>query len=98
MHRPEPTGEDRSAASAAIGEARRPALLEAWSRGLTVWYLSGLLFALGFSLGLALRQGANARAEIFNAFSASDGRWYKQIAADGYSYDPTRRSNIAFFP
>jgi Gpi18-like mannosyltransferase len=27
-----------------------------------------------------------------------DGTWYRSIAVDGYSYDPERESNVAFFP
>lgn len=29
---------------------------------------------------------------------AWDGVWYRQIAAEGYSYRPDRQSNVAFFP
>ena len=66
------------------------------------WYFSGLLFALALSLGFSfLTPGPVAhspRGDVIDALAIHDGRWYKQIAAEGYSYDPNSRSNVAFFP
>ncbi|MGH7139781.1 MAG: hypothetical protein ACREHD_28910, partial [Pirellulales bacterium] len=69
---------------------------------LTCWYLSGLLVALAFSFGFYFLKpalyGRVAPHDILDAFTWMDGRWYKQIAVEGYHFDPNGRSNIAFFP
>lgn len=68
----------------------------------TCWYLTGLVAALGFSLGFYLikpaHPGIAANRDFLDAFTWMDGKWYKQIATEGYHYDPDARSNIAFFP
>jgi hypothetical protein len=73
-----------------------------WLTALTYWYLTGLIAALGFSLGFSLlRPGAGTVADKrdwLDAFTWMDGRWYKQIAATGYEYDPDKNANVAFFP
>jgi hypothetical protein len=77
-------------------------ITEAWLGAATIWYLTGLLVALGFSLGFYLvRQVAiipQEGREPLDAFTWMDGHWYTQIATEGYHYDPDARSNIAFFP
>lgn len=35
---------------------------------------------------------------FFDRFLVWDGEWYMQIANDGYSFDPHKMSNAAFFP
>ncbi|HVA47289.1 MAG TPA: hypothetical protein VNH11_13050 [Pirellulales bacterium] len=69
---------------------------------MTCWYLTGLLAALGFSFGFYLVKPAggvaNQDREFLDAFTSQDGEWYKQIATEGYRYDPNTRSNVAFFP
>ena len=36
--------------------------------------------------------------DYFGALCRFDGNWYIGIATEGYSYDPARPSNVAFFP
>jgi hypothetical protein len=57
----------------------------------SVLLISPLVLApcLGFS---------EARFTDFGRLTAWDGRWYAQIAEEGYSYDPLQQSNVAFFP
>jgi hypothetical protein len=75
---------------------------EIWLNAFTYWYLSGLLAALGFSFGLYFVRpapgAAPATGDWVDAFNSQDGKWYKQIAVEGYHYDPEARSNVAFFP
>lgn len=87
-------------------DARRPAVkrsaADIWLAALTYWYLTGLIAALGFSLGFSLlRPGSGTvvdKRDWLDAFDWMDGRWYKQIAMTGYEYDPNKNTNIAFFP
>lgn len=37
-------------------------------------------------------------ADFMENFAVWDGEWYARIAADGYFYDPERKSSVAFFP
>jgi hypothetical protein len=76
--------------------------VDVWLGAATYWYLTGLLVALGFSFGFYfVRPAGGAVPEArdwADAFNWMDGRWYKQIAAEGYEYDPGKATNIAFFP
>ena len=38
------------------------------------------------------------KGSLMMAFASEDGRWYKQIVANGYFYNPEVRSTVAFFP
>jgi len=80
----------------------RASALDVWLSALPYWYLTALLAALGFSFGFYFvqpRGGAVAlERDWLDAFTWMDGRWYKQIAAEGYKYDPDKGTNIAFFP
>lgn len=82
-------------------EGRRGAL-GTWLGTATYWYFTGLLVAMGFSLGLYLLRPDPEinldRSDWLNVFTWMDGKWYKQIAVEGYHYDAARRSNVAFFP
>lgn len=72
-----------------------------WRMALTAWCLSGMIAGLGFSLGVSLLRPGRVRDEPRSwreAVGRMDGRWYKQIAAEGYHYNPHARSSIAFFP
>ncbi|HUY88947.1 MAG TPA: hypothetical protein VMV10_09455 [Pirellulales bacterium] len=72
---------------------------EPWARSTAIWYLSGVVFALGFSLGLTLAPPkSRPRNSALDVFAWQDGRWYRQIADNGYDYKPDERSNAAFFP
>lgn len=66
------------------------------------WYLSGLLvvlaFVFGFNLVSPVPAGQPVRSDVLDAVNSMDGRWYRQIATDGYRFDPAARSNVAFFP
>jgi hypothetical protein len=82
--------------------ASRRSAGEIWLSALTYWYLTGLLAALGFSLGLHfMRPAARAVPENrdwLDAIAWQGGKWYKQIATEGYEYDPDKNTNIAYFP
>lgn len=39
-----------------------------------------------------------AQASMFERMAAWDGVWYRRIAEEGYSYDPSRMSSVAFYP
>lgn len=72
-----------------------------WLNALACWYLTGLIAALGFSLGfdfLRSAPGTPSERDVLDALTWMDGKWYKQIAVEGYQYDPNARSNVAFFP
>ncbi|HEX5442382.1 MAG TPA: mannosyltransferase family protein, partial [Pirellulales bacterium] len=59
--------------------------------------LLGAAFAANFVAMCPLH--ASPRSTDFIAgFVAWDGRSYADIASEGYSYSPTRMSNVAFFP
>ena len=89
-----PSGEPHGAASASAADV--------WLAAVTCWYLTGLIAALGFSLGFYLLQpgspAGDDRRDWLDAFTWMDGRWYKQIATEGYQYDPDANTNVAFFP
>lgn len=87
------------------GRAASPRPGRAFDDGLTalaVCYFTGLLAAAAFSFGFyyldRASYGVSTGSDILDAVAIFDGRWYRQIAVDGYSYDPGRRSNVAFFP
>lgn len=81
---------------------RRAGAVSAWLGAVTYWYLTGLIAALGFSFGLHLARPAVGSLapdpDWLNAFNWMDGGLYKQIAAEGYEYDPKKGTNVAFFP
>jgi hypothetical protein len=82
--------------------ASRSNVLQVWLRAVIYWYLTGLLAALGFSFGYCFVRSApgshNERSEFLDAFTSMDGESYKEIATEGYHYEPNARSNVAFFP
>jgi hypothetical protein len=69
---------------------------------LITWYISGALLAVGFAFGIDFIRPASgpnsANRDWLDRFNGMDGRWYRQIVVDGYHYDGTARSNVAFFP
>lgn len=95
MQGPEP-------ASGGAARATGPHAHAVWATAPTTWSLTGLLAALGFSFGFYYLNragyGVPGESDILGAVAIFDGRWYRQIAVEGYSYDPNRRSNVAFFP
>jgi hypothetical protein len=76
--------------------------------GVTAYWLTALLVLLGVFLGLDFFEGAGQRLSprkipvsdvpFLVATTHWDGQYYLQIASEGYSYDPDRNSNVAFFP
>jgi len=68
----------------------------------THWYLTGLIAALAFSFGSYISPHPSSDVpedrEWFDKVTWMDGRWYKQIATEGYHYDTTTHSSVAFFP
>jgi len=70
--------------------------------GAAAWYLTGMVMFLGFSFGFQFlvrsHNAAPPQTGFLGAFAIYDGHWYKQVALEGYSYDPKRQSNLAFFP
>lgn len=79
-----------------------PHAIDIFFSGLTYWYLTSLLVALGFSLGFHFfrpAQGEEAtKHDWLKGFTSMDGSWYQQIASRGYEYVPDRKTNIAFYP
>ncbi len=68
--------------------------------GVIIYILTSSVFLLGVSFGhqfVAPLDGSMGRS-FREGVSAQDGGWYKTIATGGYSYDPNRRSVVAFFP
>lgn len=68
----------------------------------TVWCCSGLIVFTGFAFGrefIPVRSHPNRLPEQKGEpFANWDGYWYTQLVEHGYVWDPTRHSNVAFFP
>lgn len=83
-------------------------ILVGMRRGLSfpLWCVTSAFVVLGVWFGLESVQrafehpDASASDEHLNAgaFGPWDGVWYRRIAADGYSYDPSQMSTVAFYP
>ncbi len=90
-------------AERADGQAGR-GWAEALLTGLLYYYLTSLVVVLGVALGYWLfRPGPEAErpgrmGTLLGCFAAWDGEWYAGIVRAGYSYDPGRHSNVAFYP
>lgn len=77
-----------------------------WGRailnGLTAYLASTLIVLLGASFGMTYIPAQAPAGYRFDyhgeVFANWDGQWYKSIAEQGYFFDPTRLSSIAFFP
>jgi hypothetical protein len=67
--------------------------------GLLHYYLSSLIVVLGVAMGHEYLKSPRPRqGGLLDAFANWDGKWYREIAETGYSYDPAASSNVAFFP
>jgi hypothetical protein len=70
--------------------------------GIFYYYITSIIPVLGVVLAqhcVVVRDEEFAQKRDFvTACLAWDGRQYRDIAADGYSYSPVRPSNVAFFP
>jgi hypothetical protein len=81
-------------------------MLKDLQAGLTYYYatslvaLAGALFGFGFVAQCeeATPARKQPKADFVDALFAWDGRWYRGIATEGYSFDPRRNSNVAFYP
>lgn len=81
--------------------SRLPSLLGGLSPGLFFYYSTSLLVILGVLAGHDfMKPGVHAEEKgvLLSAFANWDGRWYRQILEEGYSYDPSTSSTVAFFP
>lgn len=69
---------------------------------LSVIYVTGLIVALGASLGGNLLRPAPRNGVVLDPglrpFTNWDGQFYTEIARRGYFYDPARYSSVVFFP
>src|SRR5262245_11672484 len=102
-------GADRTAMSecdrperAALGRRAVPGLGPDIVIPLAYYVATSAIVLLGIWLGtefFRVRRGVGDRFSYHGETYANwDGQWYKAIVQDGYSYAPTRRSNVAFFP
>lgn len=70
--------------------------------GIAFYYLSSLIVFSGIWFGteyLPRQEHPRQRSDdLVSSFTGWDGTWYASIVDSGYSYDPNRKSNIAFFP
>lgn len=67
---------------------------------LAAYWLSTNVVLIGAYAGPYIPFGGEPLSDVSDRQSplAWDGKWYRQIAAEGYSYDPQRNSVVAFFP
>jgi hypothetical protein len=97
-----PDGTD--ARSPPTSPSRAQPLLDSVVPGFGFYYFTslivivGVVFAVDFVPLHRAHPGSNTRVDLPSAFAAWDGEWYARIASAGYSYDPGRMSNVAFFP
>jgi hypothetical protein len=76
--------------------------------GLVVFSFTSLLVMLGVLAGLDLLEGREHRRSpqgappcgdpVVDAMTQWDGQWFLRIATQGYSYDRSAMSSVAFFP
>lgn len=77
-----------------------------WWFGLFGYLLANTLVALGFGIGslvLPSKSFSPIRVPptgilLIDLANQWDGQWYAAIGRNGYSYDPSRPSSVAFFP
>ena len=62
----------------------------------TLIIVAGVLFGVDFIPQQPHRR--QDKSSVASAYCNWDGVWYTSIAAQGYSFDPSRHSNVAFFP
>lgn len=82
------------------GSGNRP-LLDAALSGLSFYVLTSVVVFLGAGAGFVIeapQPGPNRPRDFIGALAYWDGGWFRDIVNDGYSYDPQRRTSVAFFP
>ena len=80
--------------------------LDAALTGLAIYYFTSLVVIFGAFWGMDFVRLCTDHPDstgivaetIAGHFAPWDGVWYRRIATEGYSYDPERMSNVAFFP
>lgn len=86
----------------AQGESWRFAVADARLAAVAYWCLTGLVVAGALAFGHHAVRPVSAperdSRDWLEVFTRMDGRWYKQIASEGYRYNSLERSNVAFFP
>jgi hypothetical protein len=70
---------------------------------ITYYWLTTAAVFLGLALGQMFGQPPSGFLHLYHydpseCYANWDGQWYKEIAAEGYSYDPNTQSSVAFFP
>ena len=94
---------DEGVMPATLGRSLKPL---SWHDVLTAsayFVLTGVIFFLGMTFGdRYVVEGrphwAPDRVGFWATFTNWDSHWYASVARDGYDYDPSRMSSIAFFP
>src|SRR5438445_5901 len=81
---------------------RALAWLASW-RGVLVWAVASriVVFVGALVVHLVRPHGyfpASTYGSLQNVLGAWDGRWYRMVAAQGYSLVPGHKSDVAFFP
>ena len=70
--------------------------------GLWAFYLSGVVVFLGLYFGAEVLRSRTyqlaGHVPLETALSRYDANHYRRICETGYSYDPARQSDVAFFP
>jgi Gpi18-like mannosyltransferase len=76
--------------------------LDRLTQGLVYYYLTSAVAILGLVIGhehLKVAVHAPSKTgDLVEAFANWDGRWYRQVTQEGYSYDGEKNSDVAFFP
>jgi len=93
-----------------VGPAERPrsVLYMRLASGVITYVVTTTIVLVGISAGISLlapstysscpRLVPSSDNKYVDTLTLWDGEWYLAIATDGYSYDPTGESNVAFFP
>ncbi|HUY91556.1 MAG TPA: mannosyltransferase family protein [Pirellulales bacterium] len=78
-------------------------MLKDLQAGFTYYYVTSLVVLLGALFGFSFvapckEAPTSGTGDFVDALFAWDGRWYRGIATEGYSFDAHERSNVAFYP
>jgi len=81
-----------------------PRWLDALRLAIISYVLTGFVVVLAVYFGVEFVEPSGEslapqyHRDLAGRLSAGDGEWFKSIVEEGYSYDPTRPSNVAYFP
>src|SRR5947209_1344079 len=73
-------------------------LLDALVAGIAANFLAGVPVLIGIVAALYFGKPPTTSSDAYSACFHSDASNYLQIVRFGYSFDPARASNVAFFP